>query len=125
MPEMRVCVQCGKLTPRESVVEHRCPECGARRLAKRKRRPRSREAEARQRATPRARFYRSAAWKRVRLVVLHRDGYRCHWCGREANEADHLIPFDERPDLALELTNLVAACRSCNGSRGARTKRAK
>ena len=123
MPEMHVCVSCSKLIPRETVVDHRCPGCAERKSQSRTRKPRTREAEARRRASPRARLYRSSAWKRVRLAVLSRDGYRCHWCGGTANEADHLKSIDERPDLALDLENIVAACKPCNASRGARTKR--
>lgn len=55
-----------------------------------------------------------AAHRRARLLVLERDGYRCRWCGAAATEADHLGP--KVPDPA----QMVAACKPCNASRGAR-----
>jgi 5-methylcytosine-specific restriction endonuclease McrA len=63
--------------------------------------------------------------QRLSRAVLARDwdpdlGYTpCHWCGKPASTADHWpIGRDEGgPDT---LANLVAACRPCNASRGAR-----
>lgn len=56
------------------------------------------------------------AWRRVRLLVLQRDGWCCHWCGRAADTADHLVPLAAGGDR-LDPANLVAACRSCNSAR--------
>jgi len=59
------------------------------------------------------RLYGSKAWRKIRLQVLARDLWACHWCGGEATVCDHLI----RPEdggMALDPLNLVAACRSCN-----------
>ena len=57
------------------------------------------------------------AWRKVRGVVLHRDGWRCHWCGAPAVEVDHVRELDnggtDHP------SNLVASCRACNARRGA------
>lgn len=58
-------------------------------------------------------------------AVLARDldpdrGYApCYWCGAPATTADHwpVSRMDGGPDV---LSNLVAACRPCNSSRGAR-----
>jgi 5-methylcytosine-specific restriction endonuclease McrA len=36
--------------------------------------------------------------------------------------ADHVIPVEERPDLALERSNLVASCYGCNTRRGRNLK---
>lgn len=55
-------------------------------------------------------------WRKTRLVVLDRDGYRCHWCGGHANQVDHLL---ERCHGGLNsLDNLVASCAGCNARRG-------
>ena len=56
-----------------------------------------------------------AAHRAVRLAVLQRDGWRCHWCGRPANEADHLVPLHLGGATTAE--NLVASCRRCNAGR--------
>jgi 5-methylcytosine-specific restriction endonuclease McrA len=62
------------------------------------------------------------AWQRVRLVVLERDGYVCQWCGAAATTVDHVVELAAGGDR-LELDNLVAACRPCNGRRSARVRR--
>ena len=65
----------------------------------------------------------TAEFKRNRRALLAGQP-PCHWCGiREATTADHLLEVDrwptDTPGLnALE--NLVAACKQCNSSRGAR-----
>lgn len=56
---------------------------------------------------------RGAAWQKLRLAVLERDHYICAYCGREANEADHIIPVNAGGKD--EMGNLVAACKPCNG----------
>ena len=60
---------------------------------------------------------RSPAWPSVRRRVLVRAAYRCHWCGGRASEADHVVALVDG-GAALDLRNLVAACRSCNARRG-------
>ena len=70
-------------------------------------------------------FYHSAAWKRVRAVALQRDGGMCQDCmdrlragyGIKPNRAQmvhHIIPLSERPDLALNLSNLRSLCSECH-----------
>ena len=44
----------------------------------------------------------------------------CYWCGAPASEADHLIEHDRGG--TDDLTNLVPACKPCNGRRGAAYK---
>ena len=65
----------------------------------------------------------TAEFKRNRLQLL-KNKPPCHWCNtREATTADHLIETDRWPDNTPginALTNLVAACKTCNSSRGAR-----
>lgn len=38
-------------------------------------------------------------------------------CTRLSTTADHVVPFVERPDLAMERSNLRGACKHCNSSR--------
>ena len=60
-----------------------------------------------------------ATHRRQRLLVLARDGYRCHWCGRPATHCDHLDPLAERDrSIPTPLDRLVASCAACNLSRG-------
>jgi 5-methylcytosine-specific restriction endonuclease McrA len=57
-------------------------------------------------------------WQRLSAIVLRRDGYVCRHCGGRATTADHVVPRSKGGTDALD--NLVAACRSCNGSKGNR-----
>lgn len=60
-----------------------------------------------------------AVSKRLRFEILRRDNHACRYCGRSAPDVelavDHVVP------VALgggdEPTNLVAACRDCNGGK--------
>jgi hypothetical protein len=55
----------------------------------------------------------------LRGAVLHRDDWTCRYCGQEATEVDHVAP--RARGGATTPTNLVAACRTCNKSKGIRT----
>lgn len=73
-------------------------------------------------------FYHRVAWKRVRLAALQRDRWMCRDCmarfeagyGFKPNRATmvhHVIPLEERPDLGLDLDNLVSLCDECHNRR--------
>ena len=72
-----------------------------------------------QRSTARS----TAEFKRNRRLLLQ-DQPLCHWCNtRLATTADHLTEIDRWPighAGVNSLDNLVAACKPCNSSRGAR-----
>ncbi len=62
-----------------------------------------------------------AAWRKVRLLVLERDGHRCQLrcspkCKGVANEVDHRVSVSDG-GARLNPTNLTAACKSCNISK--------
>ena len=48
----------------------------------------------------------------TRRGVLHRDGYRCAYCGASADTVDHVHPRSRGG--RHEWTNVVAACSRCN-----------
>lgn len=59
------------------------------------------------------------AWRRIRLHVLRRDGYRCQMmlpdgsvCGEPASTVDHAVRREHGGTDAL--LNLRAACIRCN-----------
>jgi 5-methylcytosine-specific restriction endonuclease McrA len=56
----------------------------------------------------------------TRRGVLTRDGHRCAYCRGRADSVDHVVPRS-RPGGVHAWSNLVAACRSCNGRKGNRT----
>ncbi len=82
----------------------------------------SKQADA-QRGSSTERGYGSD-WEVVRLVVLRRDLYTCkiqtHCRGARATEVDHIRPIGEYPEGRLLMSNLQAACKSCNAAKGAR-----
>ena len=55
-------------------------------------------------------------WAAVRLVVFHRDGYRCRSCHKSGRlECDHVTPLVDRPDQdAYDPENLQTLCRGCH-----------
>lgn len=59
---------------------------------------------------------------KVRVSVLHRDGYKCVFCGRRAKqlqlEVDHIAPFAKGG--SNDLSNLQTLCFDCNRGKGAR-----
>lgn len=57
------------------------------------------------------------AWRKIREEVLERDHYKCAYCGKRANTVDHVKPRSAGGDDTL--SNLVAACGSCNQRKAA------
>lgn len=78
-------------------------------------------------------FYKSAAWKRVRDAAIRRDAYLCVDCMKKnklmpAEEVHHIIELTpdniHDPKIALNLDNLVSLCKECHAARhGARERR--
>jgi 5-methylcytosine-specific restriction protein A len=67
-------------------------------------------------ATP---FVESKAWRKLRLVALRRDHYRCTACGADVRGSgqariDHVLPRSSHPHLALTLSNVRTLCPSCD-----------
>jgi 5-methylcytosine-specific restriction endonuclease McrA len=63
------------------------------------------------------------AWRRLRDQVVREDPWcwlRLDVCTGRSQTADHLVPVIDRPDLALERTNLRGACHACNSKRKAK-----
>src|SRR5262245_34594783 len=109
MPVQTPCLGCGRLIP---AGQSRCPDCAT---AYQRRRDALRGTAA-------ERGY-DAAWRRVRELVLDRDGYVCQLCGRlGANSVDHITPL-ARGGARLDPANLRAAHTTCNSALGGATRR--
>ena len=53
---------------------------------------------------------RSSSWPKIRKAFLIQNQC-CAVCGKTRSlEVHHIIPFHVRPDLELELTNLIVLC---------------
>ena len=65
-------------------------------------------------------FYLSPVWRRVRLAVLRRDGWRCRCCGRSPTNRRGFVVHHVRavrssaPAAWLDESNLEALCRPCH-----------
>jgi len=104
---LRVCTDCPALVgPGESKCgEHRKPRAGYIRPA-------------------RHAFYGTAAWKRFRREALDILGRRCVECGStDRIELDHIKSVEDRPDLALEITNVRPLCKRDHSSKTMRDTR--
>lgn len=68
-------------------------------------------------------LYATSAWKRLSSEI-RANATRCHWCLKPTRRlvADHVIPLEQAPDLALEPSNLVPSCFPCNTRRGRNAK---
>lgn len=73
-------------------------------------------------------FYHRKEWKRIRETALQRDRGMCRDCmermksetgfrPHRATMVHHVIPRSERPDLELDLGNLVSLCAECHEKR--------
>lgn len=54
-----------------------------------------------------------------RRAVFARDGHRCQYCSRTAENIDHVVPRSRGGEHSWE--NVVASCRSCNARKEDRT----
>ncbi|WLR44470.1 HNH endonuclease signature motif containing protein (plasmid) [Bacillus carboniphilus] len=64
-------------------------------------------------------FYKSREWMKLRLVALRRDNYECQMCKDEgryhkAENVHHVKEVKDRPDLALDIDNLLCLCIKCH-----------
>lgn len=73
-------------------------------------------------------FYKSRAWRQARLAALERDHWICQDClaskragamirARQATVVHHKLSVEQRPDLRLELDNLISLCDACHNKR--------
>ncbi|SUK02787.1 HNH endonuclease [Staphylococcus aureus] len=67
----------------------------------------------------RNKFYHSTSWNRLRMKAYLRDNRECQHCKREdkvvkGQNVHHIKPIDQRPDLALDINNLITLCIDCH-----------
>ena len=65
------------------------------------------------------RFYTCKAWKMLSKEMLEKQPlcaeHERHGIHIMADHVDHIIPYKQRPDLALDRSNLEPLCRPCHG----------
>ena len=60
------------------------------------------------------RIYKTVRWKKIRLEVFRRDGWRCRSCGRRSGlECDHINRIEDGGGW-FDRDNLRTLCRSCH-----------
>ena len=63
-------------------------------------------------------FYRSKAWKSMRISILHRDLYTCEECGARATEVHHGIALTPGnigdTSVSLNPKLLHSLCHDCH-----------
>ena len=64
-------------------------------------------------------FYRTKAWRELRLSILLESGCSCKICGITTERGavlhvDHIKPRSLYPELALDKSNLQVLCEDCN-----------
>jgi 5-methylcytosine-specific restriction protein A len=57
-------------------------------------------------------------WRKLREIVIRRDGGACQMCGQEGNHVDHIVPRKLGGDDSL--LNLQLLCAQCNLQKGGR-----
>ncbi len=100
-----------------------CTEPGCDAIADGPRCPNHIRSRDKVRTATRGTTYSDREWRRIRLLVLARDDYRCQLRGRrctgDATAVDHIIPLS-KGGSRLDPRNLRASCSWCNTSRGSR-----
>jgi len=66
----------------------------------------------------------SKKYKEVRLKKLAQDGWVCYYCGYEGKDMtiDHVIPVSKAPELAIDINNMVSACKPCNSRKNKKSQ---
>lgn len=55
------------------------------------------------------------SWQKCRRLFLERVGRRCVCCDSKKHiEVHHKLPRHIRPDLTVNMTNLIALCKRCH-----------
>ena len=64
-------------------------------------------------------FYNGAEWRTLSAKRLQDDGFRCAWCGKIADEVDHIIEIKtpEGWERRLDYDNTRSLCHSCHNKR--------
>ena len=63
-------------------------------------------------------IYNTREWRRTRLEVLDRDGWKCRECGRGARTAHHKPALETLLALGVspyDKTYIFSACHHCHG----------
>ena len=118
---LKPCGRCGNLIPYGAVY---CTTCSPIVQAEREDRLRASRLKSnreynKSRDPKYVRFYNSIEWRALAAKRLQDDGYRCQWCGKIADEVDHIIEIKtlEGWNLRLDYNNTRSLCTLCHNKR--------
>ena len=127
MSLLKSCNRCGNLIPYGSPY---CTVCtpiveAAREARIQESRLKSNRKYNKTRDPKYSQFYNSKEWRVLSLKRLQGDGFRCVWCGKIADEVDHIIEIKtpEGWERRLDYTNTRSLCHSCHNKRHKRFER--
>lgn len=118
---LKACNRCGNLIPYGATY---CAECApiveaAREARIQEARLRSNRKYNKTRDPKYTQFYNSIEWRTLSAKRLQDDGFRCAWCGKIADEVDHIIEI-KTPEgwvRRLDYSNTRSLCHSCHNKR--------
>ena len=118
---LKSCGRCGNLIPYGVAYCTRCaPIVQEEREARlRESRLKSNREYNKTRDPKYVRFYNSLAWRALAAKRLQDDKYKCTWCGKIADEVDHIIEIKtpEGWELRLDYDNTRSLCTECHNKR--------
>ena len=118
---LKPCGRCGNLIPYGSPYCSTClPIVESEREARIQETKRKNNREYNKTRDPKyVRFYNSGDWRTLSAKRLQDDGYRCAWCGKIANEVDHIIAIKtpEGWERRLDYDNTRSLCHDCHDKR--------
>ena len=114
---LKSCNRCGNLIPYGSA---HCTKCAP--IVEAHRQEIKRENDRRYNKTrdPKySQFYNSIEWRTLSAKRLQDDGFRCAWCGKIADEVDHIaeIKSPEGWEKRLDYNNTRSLCHTCHNKR--------
>lgn len=118
---LKACNRCGNLIPYGSPYCVDCtPIVEAEREARRLEAKRANDRRYNKTRDPKySQFYNSVEWRTLSLKRLQDDGFRCTWCGKIADEVDHIeeIKTPEGWERRLDPSNTRSLCHTCHNKR--------
>lgn len=118
---LKACNRCGNLIPYGSPYCSEClPIVEEQRAARIQEAKRKSNREYNKTRDPKyGRFYNSLDWRALAAKRLQDDGYRCAWCGKIADEVDHIVEITtpEGWERRLDYTNTRSLCHTCHNKR--------
>ena len=112
--------------PLKPCAWHGCPALTDRTYCEEHRKAAHKEYRQNRHDVEETRFYGSARWKKIRAMIMKRDGGLCQQCAREgkitpADMVDHIVEIKDGGCATCE-ENLESLCNACHAKKTARER---